>query len=109
MVVAFPFPPPPYFIDVRQVYGLSEGSSICWARRKVLAHHIFSPAYITDFMQGHLKVAEMSTFSPRDHGGGVGLRKVVFVCLLSAQFPAPTFSDSLGYYCLDYLPGVIIL
>lgn len=57
-------------------------------RSRILAHHILSPAYITDFMQGHLKVAEMTTFSPRDHDGGVGPRKVVFasslpICCLS--------------------------
>lgn len=32
-----------------------------------------------------------------------------YACLLSARFPAPTLSDSVGYYSLDYLPGVIIV
>lgn len=70
---------------VPEFAGLEERS---W----ILAHHIFSPAYSTDFMQGHLKVAEITTFSPRDHGAGVGPRKAVFasslpVCCLSNFLP----------------------
>lgn len=107
--------PPPHFFDDRQVYGLSEGSSMCWARRKVLnpgSSHLLPSLYHrlhAGTSEGRRDDYFFSQRPWRRSWTEESCLRQLFACLLSVRFPAPTFSDSVGYYCLDYLPGVIIV